>query len=340
METNQKDNYFQLVRGICILAVVLIHCKTDGGVPFASTSATANFFLRSLIAFPVAVLFYLSGRFTHIQIGNTDKPYNLKKRLSRIAVPYLVFSCLYICFGLVQRHKYSVADLFRILLTGEAAIPFWFSVCLLWMTLATPLLIHSVKKNRNVFIVIAFSILFQLAGYFTTAFYGLSQWVKFSPVWIVFYYIGLLVGNNLIVLKSDKLKKYSISLVLVAYCISALESFILLNTQTMRDIAYSQWHFGAFIYAFSLIVAFENYKHCINRKSTLVKIGNYSYGIYFIHPLFISIFNAAINRVNLTIPFILLVILQFLITVCFTMSVIYILKKIIPDSIRLTVFGF
>lgn len=58
----QKDPYFQVIRGICICAVILIHCQAQGH------SVAAEYYqivLRQIINFAVATFIFMAGFFAH-----------------------------------------------------------------------------------------------------------------------------------------------------------------------------------------------------------------------------------------------------------------------------------
>ena len=61
-----KSEYWQAVRGICILVVIMIHCPT--GQQFSVNDTYAWLVLRQIINFPVALFIFMAGYFT-----NTDK---------------------------------------------------------------------------------------------------------------------------------------------------------------------------------------------------------------------------------------------------------------------------
>ena len=63
MERNitNKSQYWQIVRGICILAVIMIHCPT--GRSHTNLDYTVWIVLRQFINFPVAIFIFLAGYF-------------------------------------------------------------------------------------------------------------------------------------------------------------------------------------------------------------------------------------------------------------------------------------
>lgn len=76
----KKTNYWQIIRGICILAVILIHCPSGAG--YATTSMEFHSWLvfRQVINFPVAVFVFMSGYFTNINRVQNDYIGYLKNR--------------------------------------------------------------------------------------------------------------------------------------------------------------------------------------------------------------------------------------------------------------------
>lgn len=66
MMRQNKSEYWQAARGICILAVVMIHCPS--GQEFSNADTYAWLVLRQLINFPVVLFIFMAGYFV-----NTDK---------------------------------------------------------------------------------------------------------------------------------------------------------------------------------------------------------------------------------------------------------------------------
>lgn len=57
----KKQQYWQIVRGICILAVVMIHCP-QGKEGFGQTVWLG---IRQIINFPVALFIFMAGYFVN-----------------------------------------------------------------------------------------------------------------------------------------------------------------------------------------------------------------------------------------------------------------------------------
>lgn len=63
-----KREYWQSVRGICILAVVLIHSL--GGFDYSAGYNTEFIILRQIINFAVAIFVFMSGYFVEYSVAS------------------------------------------------------------------------------------------------------------------------------------------------------------------------------------------------------------------------------------------------------------------------------
>lgn len=87
----KKSQYWQMVRGICILAVIMIHCPSDQN--YTDLDYTVWIVLRQFINFPVAMFIFLAGYF--ITPEKTQGNYNtflFKRGGIRLLLPYLVWN--------------------------------------------------------------------------------------------------------------------------------------------------------------------------------------------------------------------------------------------------------
>lgn len=73
-----RNEFWQCVRGICILAVVLIHCPSGIEYGRGTFEYAATLLLRQVINFPVAVFIFLSGYFINVEkVYKNNKTYVL-----------------------------------------------------------------------------------------------------------------------------------------------------------------------------------------------------------------------------------------------------------------------
>jgi len=71
----EKREYWQSIRGICILAVVLIHSL--GGFDYSTDYNTAFIILRQIINFAVAIFVFMAGYFVDVD-ALSDKKFSYK----------------------------------------------------------------------------------------------------------------------------------------------------------------------------------------------------------------------------------------------------------------------
>lgn len=60
-----RDEFWQMVRGICMLAVIMIHSPGTSQFPTESVSFQCWLLWRCVINFPVAVFYFLAGYFVN-----------------------------------------------------------------------------------------------------------------------------------------------------------------------------------------------------------------------------------------------------------------------------------
>jgi len=68
----EKNNYWQIIRGLCILAVILIHSPNAASYSIDSIPFNMWLVIRQIINFPVAIFLFLSGYLVNSKkyIGN------------------------------------------------------------------------------------------------------------------------------------------------------------------------------------------------------------------------------------------------------------------------------
>ncbi len=73
-----KSQFWQMIRGICILAVIMIHCPS--GQTYTNIDYNAWIVLRQCINFPVAMFVFLAGYFMIPEKTQGDYKIFLSKR--------------------------------------------------------------------------------------------------------------------------------------------------------------------------------------------------------------------------------------------------------------------
>ncbi len=323
-----KNNAIQFMRGICILCVVLIHCT--GGLYYEYQSFWQNYsiIIRQAINFAVAIFIFLSGYLTSLE--KINKSYILK-RLKRLVMPYLIWSFLYIALSLGPT---SPKKIIHLLLTGASSAQLYYIVVLLQLTLLVPII---KLFHKNIFgraIIILTSLIWYFAIYYTK--FTLPNKMLLFPAWLLFYYLGIYA--------KDKNLKYLIKPkylpILITLFLSAAEAFLLNSIFKNYNISVAQLQISNIVY--SLAVA-NLVLHLINSEKhyfeIITKIGDYSYGIYYMHMLVIAVISKLLSIISQNINILLYQTVTVSITIFICFTAIKISNRFLPEKLN-KIIGF
>lgn len=296
----EKREYWQSVRGICILAVALIHSL--GGFDYSTGYNTIFVILRQIINFAVATFVFMAGYFVNVD-AFSDKEFSFKHwiiyRGGRLCIPFIIWSLLYSGLELLKTvhsgneiHWLGFAYRF---IVGKSATPFYYIVVLAQLTVITPWLVKIVKQDG-----IISRILWVVTPVYLVYLYTWNYIVGTSPrlyetlfpAWFGFYYLGIQVRCGW------KLKGnvYAVVATLLLSCVEAIGL-----RAAGCDIGFyiSQITVGSFLYSVAMIGCLLK-KSKISRRSCrlLSKIGDCSYGIFYIHMAVLMIVSRIIKCEN------------------------------------------
>lgn len=309
-KTKVRDNYFEFIRGICIICVVLIHCQNGinyKDLRFYSFNCDYWLILRQFINFPVAIFVFMTAYFTNItKVKEKPLDYYIS-RGKRIVIPFLVWSILYSILSIVKDgFKIDVVKIIEKIIIGEASTPFYYIVVLIQLIIITPLLIKFISNkylNIMAYLITPIYLLILYVYTYKTK-QALPLYATIFPAWFIFYYLGLNIKmNKSVIRKEDKVVRKdltkSLLLIVAALIFSIVESYILLNTGASIGFASSQIKISSFLYSLSIInfiLVLKRYG--VNTKKSLVTIiGNYSYGIFFVHCFWLLIVSHGMEHI-------------------------------------------
>lgn len=349
-----KDVYWQYVRAICIICVILIHCKT--GIEYKNSTLGAwNFdywlVMRQFINFPVAIFIFLSGYFTNIEsLRKVDTPYNLARgggRFLRLLLPFWIWSTFYTIINLIRTSgNVDIARTLIKLVLGLSSGQLYFILVLLQLTIITPFLIRRIEKGRGAKYLFLVTPLYLLILYLYFLIY--KQQLPFYqipfPAWFNFYYLGLWIkikGYKPIFKRNNILN--SIILCVAGLIFSIIESYLLLSLGSTGGFASSQIKVSSFLYVFAIInllIIIKPYMENLKIK-WLENIGDSSYGIYYIHMFWIIVSTKILSL----IPYIdgilpIYQLLQLIFVIFLSYISIQFTKKTIGDKISRRYLGF
>jgi len=333
--SERKIIKFQILRAIAIIMVVLIH----------TVSVEKNLYIRQMFNFAVPLFIFLSGFFYNEKKFNESGIKYLLSKLQTILIPYFFWSLLVLSLFLVL-NKINPNDLFLKLATGGALGPYYYIIVLTQLILFSPIM--AVLNTKLIGKIVLFALtpitlatLYILRINFIINFNNLYYALPFT-VWFIFYYTGYLTKKNDIIIKlSSKLEKNRLIfliLFIVSFGFTILESYIINIKLFDTTFAASQVKFTSFIMSFMIIfylILFEFKDNPLNRL--LVKIGDISFGIFLIHIIVIIAFRYIFNIFSLEIES---SIFWFLISLVFSIIIIYTTKKTIRSKYVKIVLGF
>lgn len=346
-----RDISFDALRGAAIIAVIAIHTIATGFSSRYSATGQWNFLFliafRQLLNFAVPAFIFISGYWSSKKPMKLFRDYKtfLIRRLSRVLIPYLFWSFILLGYEAVKLHDVNVYSVILRLLTGGACPGYFFIVVIAQLYIITPLLNYINRQRYGLMLVLIFNIVSLLALYLSRVFNIIDHLPAALPFysWIIFYEIGLLVGNcNDKTFASQNKRFFILPVFLVSLLTSELEGMIILLKYDNLDFAVSAVKYSSFFYSICIILGFLLVRERIRYwPKSLVSIGNYSFGIYLIH---IPILNQVANLVQKSSTIYSFQPLYQFITIVLTMLtclvIIYIMRRLLPQPFCVKVLGF
>ena len=274
-----KDRYIQIFRAIAIIAVVMIHTTPAG---------QWQVFCKPFINFAVAAFIFLSGYLTKTENDNWLKFYI--RRITRVLVPYIIWTVIY---SIPDIQSSGPSALVKNLLCANATTTLYYIFVYIQFVLLTPLLGKLAKspyRHLGWLIAPLSVILFKyipVFGGFQLGKHLQLFWNDICLGWFTFYYLGLILGNKIL----DR--KFNIRNLILMYCASVFLQMAEGYLWFIVDPAGcgSQLKLTSILSStiFMLII------YCVLRRSNhvpdcrfLCTIGDYSFGIYLVHMMFLK----------------------------------------------------
>lgn len=328
--TSIKNEYFQAIRGICICAVLFIHCQTGLSYKFEMFPNNINYFYwifsRQFLNFCVATFFFLSGYFVNREKVLNNSRLWIKNRFIRLGIPFLLWSIFYRLIRLVFSGKINLIDIYNsifLLFTGNGESHLYFVFVLLQLTLLTPMLLRK-KSIACTFAIL--SIIFYLFRYLNLIWdYSIiNNYSKcvFLP-WFLFYMYGVFYNE-------DKTKRVFIN-IFFAIFINIFEVIVLTELKISENFVTTQMKLSSVLYAFAVIDLIMFLKDKVQSCKILAKIGDVSFGIYFIHIFYNIIYKKLFSYFGLEINNLMVVqVIQFTVVLCLSFFTVLLVKKYKP----------
>ncbi len=325
----EKNREIGILRGIAMCAVVGIHTFSIGIANVTSgTSAWAYLIFHSMLQFAVPCFIFISSILLSYTLhGNSLQPKKFySKKFTRVVIPYVLWTLFYILFKLIFK-QLTFTDLaswqnwWLWLGLGKAYTHLYYMSVIIQLYLFTPILLGFTKLIQKVFkkfdfialVIIAISL--QVGIYFLNRYY-IHPHFKYQATMMIWYLyiilLGIWIGFNYERFK-EGLKKYALivwgifgvnAIIYIRYVI-CLKKSIQINTAWYQCNWFAYALFATLCLFWICLMLKEKNVHNKVVKAIEV-VGDYSFGIYLMHPVLTFVFR---KLIHISQPFILLIVI-------------------------------
>lgn len=337
-------NYIHLFRGLAILIIVGIHCRIS--FPWPDDSVVKDIFTTLLDNGTVLFVFIAGFLFQYLR-GKYEYVSYLKRKAKYVILPYIIASVPAILADLYEKTipvwmpesvaaQPKIMQALYMLATGKHLGPFWFIPMITIFYLISPLLI---KIDRPVFYKTLFPVLF-VAGLFTFRFGYFSNifdsFVHYLPVYIYGMW-GARYRMKLIHLRWRWVLLLSAIYIFIAFLEVSNTVYVpkLSSFQEAATAPYFSFNFAKLKVSLLCIVLLRLF-YSVNSEMKMLKLlGDYSFGIYFIHLYVITAVEMIMKRIHPSFELGLFTFLLYIIIVTVvTVLIVAVVKKIFKKKSR------
>jgi probable poly-beta-1,6-N-acetyl-D-glucosamine export protein len=281
------------LRGIAILAVLLIHTttRTLEASNFNLVGFSFTLFLNQIARFAVPLFFIISGFVLEVSIREESYWSFLKRRFSKIFIPYFFWSLIY--YYLVYNNNHD--SLVKVFLTGNASYQLYFIPALLVFYLTFPILHKLFQKIPNNILFITTSLIgiaLLCRNYYIKAF-DLGDSLNVMTLAYSYFILGIIAGKNKNKIDAfvNKFKLFlTIPTVLLGlYVFWEGRSRYLLTGNYLSY--YSQWRPSVLIYTILISLTFYYlFEYTKLKDSFIFRFSKHSFFVFFIHVAILEVF--------------------------------------------------
>ncbi len=306
-----------------------------------------SLFLRTtdqIAGVAVPAFLFVSGFFYGFSLNNQtiQQSYRfIQKRIVYLLIPYIIWSTIIVIFRVLEGGSYSLSQLVRVYLLGEADGPFYYVPLIIQLIIISPLLFRAIKKYPIAIIMLSFLLqsLSTITWYFKILRVTPTQEFEFLNIFkssyifshLLWFVIGmvLFVQREKIIKFFEKYRWWLLFLLLIFLFLGQIEFQALSNISGNNWINVQSSIIVKLFYSF-LILSYVIFPKKIFDSSKIEFIGTKSYGIYLSHIIIIEICARLIYHV---LPFILgqtIIFLGILVTsgIAIPLAMMFISKKL------------
>jgi len=290
---NKKEIYvgIQLLRILFSFHILVFHCINH--LKYQYKSEIIKFIINN-VAIDLATFFIISFFFSY-KCFSSRNIIKIKQRFKRLLIPYIIWP---IIFYIINFQKIKLKSLFYQLLIGNGIhFVFWFQFNIIFIKLIFTIIIFLSKKRFFIYLffigIICYFIMYY--EYYSNFFSKYNQIVVFpiKPINSSYIYsiFGFYLYTTNIAEKLKKYKKITIILCLIILCLIILCLIILYLYIYYKKLFQSYPYIIIIlniICSYDLLILFLifPFENIYNKKfnDIIIKFGNYSAGIYYLHP--------------------------------------------------------
>lgn len=282
--TLQQSNKIQIARGLAIIAVVFIHNTPTG---------LTQVFCRPFLNFCVGLFLFISG------LMSTTSNWNPQKRIVKVLIPYILWTLIYSVMYNINNLANIPIVFLKNIITAKACAPMYYIFVYCTLTLIIPLIDKLAKSRYKYwgFVIAPIEIVLMrtiplVTGMEINSYIRIVMRVSCLG-WFTYFYLGYLIGNNLISINISNKKLYLFwSVSIIAQICEGLFYHIQGDANAGTQLKLTSLITGV---CFCLL-AYNYIISDINKNTKMLKLlGDNSFGIYFSH--------IAVMEVLLLIPF-------------------------------------
>ena len=300
IKTNRQTG-FDIIRILAMLLVVCIHSNV---APLAANKGSALWYgvmaFQVLCIIAVPLFFMVSGALLLTGEKETDVKTLYTKRIPKQAIPFVIWSVIYVLVRVVMGKIPLSISAFTSLLHEPAYYQFWFMYTLLAIYLLLPIiqtLINHCDKKKTEYILILwaiFSVCLPVVSRFVDGF-SISNHVDLI---LCEGYIGyFILGYYLNKYKKDVKLSTAGLMWFIGAVVTIICAVIEFRTTNKLNLNYEGFVYQAYMVPGTAVSAtgaflfFQNYKYKLKDKATiaLASLSALSVGIYYIHMLVLTV---------------------------------------------------
>ena len=297
----QRYKNFDYLRGLAIMAVILIHVTA----PTALAEETGGIIFNQITRFGVPVFVFLSGWGLTIAESYEKSAYYLsflKNRLKKLLPAYIVWNLIYYLFAnLVEGESIPIREFIRGLFLGMNYPHLYFVPLIVLFYVAYPLL---TRLGDNLWgVALTFSITMTSLIVQPNLAEGFTQ--NQNPLnWLFYFVFGIWIAQHHEALKS-KLNKYWVLILLtISIIVIVLEPMGLAADTILEQTRPSIVFFSILIILLNIV--FPNWLKPFER--ILNPLSDYSFPIYLSHYIFIRLYRILFPTVSFVVIFLFVLI--------------------------------